>query len=181
MSNTIDDASLWWESRHQQVQNFETPPPPPSFVNIEPELSTSNQEPEYEKVTASDVKQQLNMIKLNEPTAQIIVSIADAILPLLLCIVLKNVQESKIKLTPSENETLVQAWANYLQTTNINLSPGVVLITTMLTIYGAKITLIMMDRKKEKSEIDAIKEQNNLLKQLTAELKTSKNEQPAQK
>ena len=128
----IDDAALWHQSRHKEIQDFEEP----EFIQPEPEP-----EPEEPKeyISDRDVKTEINMMKLNEPTAEIIVSLIDYLMIIPLSFVCRGISKEETKIDTEERETLVQAWAQYLKTTSLNLSPGAVLLTTVLTIYGAKV------------------------------------------
>lgn len=164
MSNKlVDDAALWHQSRNSQIQDFEAPEPEPEepsfLMNEEPETT------EQEYITDREVKTELNMMKLNEPTAEIIVAMMDVVLPLVLVILIKGTDKQDVKLEDSERETLITAWAQYLKTTSFNLSPGGVLLTSILTIYGAKVTVAMMNKGRKESEIDELRKQNELLKQ----------------
>jgi len=157
MSEVIrDEAALWHESRQAEIQDYEEP----AFIEPEPK---PEQEDSKEHITYRDVKTELNMLKLNEPTAEIIVGLIDVILPIVISIILNNTEKEDIKLDDDERETLTSAWAQYLKTTSINLTPGWVLIVTMLTIYGAKVSIALVNRKKEPEFIETKqKEENNL-------------------
>ncbi|MDD3687840.1 MAG: hypothetical protein PHE56_13895, partial [Bacteroidales bacterium] len=112
MSNNLDDAGLWFESRHAEIQEFQEPEQYKSFINIEEEPENI---PEQSEVTNKQVRTELNMIKLNEPTAQIVVTLMDTLVPVLLLLIIKGANEDKLKLTEQEKDTLTQAWAQYLK------------------------------------------------------------------
>ncbi len=157
----IDDASLWFESRNASIQDYETPEPVPEIPDF---IDTETESEPVEYVTSKQVRHELNMIQLNEPTAEIIVSLMDVVLPLVLVIFIKGTDKEDIKLDQNERETLIAAWAKYLQTTSFQMSPGGILITSMLTIYGAKVTMAMMNRNQN-SELEELRKENERLKQ----------------
>ncbi|MDL2309034.1 hypothetical protein LJC53_05575 [Bacteroidales bacterium OttesenSCG-928-C03] len=163
-----DDASLYWESRHSSVQDYEIPEPEPEEIPSFIEPDTTIDDP-VEYISDRDVKTELNMIRLNEPTAEIVVAMIDVILPMAMVLLIKGTEKEEIKLEDGERETLVSAWAQYLKTTSFNMSPGAVLCTTMITIYGAKITMAMMNKGKKESEIDELRKQNQMLKKIIDE------------
>ena len=138
----IDDASLWKDSRDLQLQEFDVPESSDDFLDIEKE----NVQEEKEHCSSRDVNDQLNMIKLNEPTAEIIVTLLDVLIPLLFTIVFKGANKENLKLDQQDRDVLLSAWSQYLVTKEFSMSPGAVLATTMLTIYGAKVTIAIMDR-----------------------------------
>ena len=161
MSNNLDDAGLWFESRHAEIQEYNEPEPVNTFVNLDDD--EADKAGEQSEVTNKQVRTELNMIKLNEPTAQIVVTLMDTLVPVLLLLIIKGANEDKLKLTGEEKETLTQAWAQYLKDSNVQMSPGAVLIGTVAVIYGAKITLALTEMKRNQKE-------NEELKQLRAEL-----------
>jgi hypothetical protein len=158
-----DDASLWWESRHSQIQDFDIPEPEPDET---PDFVTETMENDPDYVSDRDVKSELNMIRLNEPTAEIIVSMMDVILPLAFVLLIKGTEKEDARLEGGEREALVTAWAQYLKTTSFSMSPGGVLFTSILTIYGAKVTVALVGKKEKESENDLLRKQNEMLKQL---------------
>ena len=133
MSEVIkDDAALWHDSRNTDIQDFEEP----DF--IQPEPDPESEEPK-EYISDRDVKTELNMLKLNEPTAEIIVSLMNYLMIIPMSFVCRGISKEETKVDTEERETLVQAFAAYLKTTSFNMSPGAVLFTTILTIYGSKV------------------------------------------
>lgn len=170
MTNILDNASIWHASRHAELQEFSEPEPiaAVNFDNPEPELEL---EPE-KNITNTEVRNNLNLIRLNEPTAQIVTTLMDTIIPVLLVLLLKGANEDQLKLNDDEKETLTQAWAQYLKDSNVQMSPGVVLLGSIAIIYGAKITLALSETKKNKVEnnelIDLKKEIAELKKQIPA-------------
>lgn len=142
----VDDEAIWKESREQTIQEFSVPEiieePEPDFFNTEDVLLGN------EYVSNREVTSDLNMIKLNVPAATVIVNLIDILIPVLLMFVFKNIDKSDIKLEPDEKETLVDAFAQYLKTISFTMSPGMVLITSLATIYGAKIGVAMIMNKK---------------------------------
>ena len=108
-----DDASSWFASQNQPIQDFEAPPAP--------EAETLNPEPAYDPdrpfgdaptVTDEDVRNVTNMRLAQQPTAELIVGVMDVILPLALVLLIKGTDKNDIKLEPDERETLVTAWAS---------------------------------------------------------------------
>jgi len=143
-----DEASLWWESRNSQVQDYVNPEEfEKSFIDID-NVDTEVEE-EKELISNKERISQLNMIKLSEPTAEIVTSVINSLVPLLLVLLIKNSNSENYKLTPDEHQTLVNAWANYLKDSNVQVSPGILLIVSIASIYGAKITTAVAERKKE--------------------------------
>lgn len=172
----LDDAGLWWESRHSDIQDYDIPEEKPdSFIDID----TLPSDDEPERVTAADVRNELNLTKLNEPTAKIIVALMDVVLPLAFVFIVKGGDKQALKLDEDERETLTSAWAEYLKTTSFAMSPGGILATTIVTIYGAKITVAMMERRQKQEEIEALREQNELLKQQAAKIEDKEAENEA--
>jgi large-conductance mechanosensitive channel len=163
-----DEASLWWESRNSQVQDYVNPEEfeksdETSFIDID-NVDTEVEE-EKELISNKERISQLNMIKLSEPTAEIVTSVINSLVPLLLVLLIKNSNSENYKLTPDEHQTLVNAWANYLKDSNVQVSPGILLIVSIASIYGAKITTAVAERKKEEKihnelqlQIDEIKQ-----------------------
>lgn len=157
----MDDASLWWYNRHSQVQDYNIPEENDdfdSFTSDEPHI-------EEDPVTKQDVSSQINMIALQQPTAKLLTGCMDVLLPLLLIFIFKDVDKEEFKLDNEERDMLVDAWANYLKDTDFAMSPAGVLITTILTIYGGKVTVVMWKRKQKSDEMELIREQNRLLKE----------------
>lgn len=166
-----DDASAWFDSMGQDIQDFEVPPMPevetPTDIPIDggedPGIDPDRPFGDVPDVTHDDVRNVMNMQAINRPTATVIVGIMDTVLPLIITgIIIKGSEASDCKLTDDERETLIQAWAVYLGDKNIQASPSVVLITTILTIYGAKIFAAIQNRKAA--------EQQQLIEQQAAEL-----------
>lgn len=161
----LDDAGLWWESRHAELQDFEVPEPAPdSFLDV------SSCDPDQElsamdDITARDVRNQLNLSKLKRPTAQIIVSLIDTLFPVILALIVKGVDKGSVKLDDDERETLTEAWAEFLKDRSFELSPGYVLIASMLTVYGAKMMVSLSDKKQSSSEIKELQDKYELLEQ----------------
>lgn len=141
----VDEEAIWKATREQNIQEYSVP----EMEEPEPEFfDTENVQHEDEYVSNRDVTSDLNMIKLNVPAATVIVNLIDIAIPILLMFVFKNIDKSDIKLEPDEKETLVDAFAQYLKTTSFTMSPGMVLITSLATIYGAKIGVAMIMNKK---------------------------------
>lgn len=165
MTNNIDDASLWWQSRHSEVQDYEEPEIDNSFVNLDDDKLV-------EHVTDKDVKTQLNLAKINEPTAKILITLIDTVVPLLVVLVLKQSAKEDIKLTEDESETLISACALWLKDINFEMSPGYVFAGTLVTIYGSKIILEVQKNKQKQNELEimkqqvaAVQQQNEFIKQ----------------
>ena len=140
-----DDAALWHESRKAEIQDYEEP----SFIEPEPEPEPLPEEETREHLSDRDLKTELNMLKLNEPTAEIIISLMDYLMIIPLSFICKGMTRAEAKVEAEERETLVAACAAYLKTTSFNISPGAVFITTVLTIYGAKVASFHFNKKTE--------------------------------
>ena len=152
-----DDASCWFASQNQQIQDFEAPPVPEAEpLNTESDYDPDRPFGDAPTVTDEDVRNVTNMRLAQQPTAELIVGVMDVLMPLVLVLLIKGTDKDDIKLEPDERETLVTAWAGYLGDKNIQASPGVVLIIALVTVYGGKIVATVADRKK-RDEISCLK------------------------
>ena len=152
-----DDASCWFASQNQQIQDFEAPPAPEAEpFNTESDYDPDRPLGDAPTVTDEDVRNVTNMRLAQQPTAELIVGVMDVLMPLVLVLLIKGTDKDDIKLEPDERETLVTAWAGYLGDKNIQASPGVVLIIALVTVYGGKIVAAVADRKK-RDEISCLK------------------------
>lgn len=173
MDNIRDDASAWFESQGQDIQDYEVPPMPeadiPTAEPIDDIPADDRPFADSPDVTSTDVRNVINLQAINRPTASVIVGVMDTILPILItAIIVRGSELDDAKLTDDERETLIQAWAVYLGDKNVQASPTVVLITTILTIYGAKIFAAIQNRK--------VLEQQRLIESQAAELEVLKAE-----
>ena len=141
-----DDAALWHESRNVEIQDFEEP------AFIEPELESDPDLDQREHISDRDVKTELNMLKLNEPTAEIIISLMDYLMIIPMSFICRGITREETRVEQEEREQLVMACANYLKTTSFNLSPGFLFLTTVLTIYGAKAATFHFTKQMEPEE-----------------------------
>lgn len=170
MEKIHDDASDWFDSMGQEIQDYEVPPMPEADGSVPPmgDLPDNDFDPDRPfgdapTVTNDDVRNVVNMQAVSRPTATVIVGIMDTLLPLLITMVIvKGSEAADCKLTDDERETLIQAWAVYLGDKNIQASPAAVLITTILTIYGAKIFSALQNRKAREQEETIAKQQEEL-------------------
>lgn len=152
-----DDASSWFASQNQQIQDFEAPPAPEAEpINPEPAYDPDRPFGDAPTVTDEDVRNVTNMRLAQQPTAELIVGVMDVLMPLVLVLLIKGTDKNDIKLEPDERETLVTAWAGYLGDKNIQASPGVVLIIALVTVYGGKIVAALADRR-QRDEISRLK------------------------
>lgn len=135
-----DDAALWYESRQVDIQDYEEP----AFIEPDPETEDTK-----EHITDRDVRTELNMLKLNEPTAEILISLMGYFMIIPLSFICKGITREEAKVEAEERDTLVQACASYLKTVSFNLSPGAVFLTTVLTVYGAKVANFHLNKKTE--------------------------------
>lgn len=154
-----DDASCWFASQNQQIQDLEAPPAP----EAEPFHTESDYDPDRPfgdapTVTDEDVRNVTNMRLAQQPTAELIVGVMDVLMPLVLVLLIKGTDKNDIKLEPDERETLVTAWAGYLGDKNIQASPGVVLIIALVTVYSGKIVATLADRR-QRNEIASLRAQ----------------------
>ncbi len=155
MSNNInDDAQAWYDSMGQQIQDFEVPPMPESEPT--PEEAAEVEEAQYlddhpyadaPRVSSEDASSVINMQRIQRPTASVIVGVMDTLLPIVIALIFKGSEQESLKLDDGERETLVDAWAQYLGTKNVQASPAAVLITTIVTIYGAKVFIAWQQRQ----------------------------------
>ena len=154
-----DDASSWFASQQQPIQDFEAPPAPEAELpNAEPAYDPDRPFGDAPTVTDDDLRNVTNMRLAQQPTAELIVGVMDVILPLALVLLIKGTDKDDIRLEPDERETLVTAWAGWLGDKNIQASPGVVLLIAIVTVYGGKIVAAVADRKR-KDEIASLRAQ----------------------
>lgn len=154
-----DDASSWFASQNQQIQDFEAPPAPETEpINAEAAYDPDRPFGDAPTVTDEDVRNVTNMRLAQQPTAELIVGVMDVLMPLVLVLLIKGTDKNDIKLEPDERETLVTAWAGYLGDKNIQASPGVVLIIALVTVYGGKIVAALSDRR-QRNEIASLRAQ----------------------
>lgn len=149
-----DDASLWKKNRELDVEDYETPEEQPDFYT--PEVD--------EDVTDADVRNDLNKLKLTQPTAELLVSIMDVLVPAIVVFLTKEKDNKRIfKLDADEKETLSDAFANYLKETSIEMSPGVLLITAIGAVYIPKFAeMKMIKRDSQQIETDYEQEENGV-------------------
>lgn len=147
-----DDAALWFANRHEnvEIQNYEAP----SFVDLEQDDKLNDLADEAdvqpEKLTKTELNTQLNMLELNKPTAKIIVQLMDVLVPVVIVLIIKGADSEELKLTPEETQTLTEAWALYLRDSNVQMSPGMVLLGTIGIIYGSKVVIALQTAKENK-------------------------------
>lgn len=166
MSKINDDASQWFSSLGQELQDFEAPPAPESdfgqgdsFDDMDGDTASADRPfADVPEVTSQDVSNVTNMRALQRPTAEVIVGTMDVLVPLLLAFIIKGSERDDAKLTPEEHDTLVEAWTGYLGDKNVQLSPGTTLIVALLTIYGSKV-MIAVNHRAEKNEITRLRAQ----------------------
>lgn len=177
MSNIHDDAQAWYESMGQEIQDFDVPPMPETEPS--PEQQAEIDEAQYmedhpyadaPRVSNEDATSVLNMQRINRPTATVIVGTMDVFLPIVITMIIKGSERDDAKLQESERETLIEAWAAYLGDKNVQASPGMVLITTILTIYGSKVYTCIQHRN-EIRQAEIIAEQQEQLRRQEEELK----------
>lgn len=171
-----DDAQEWYDSMGQEIQDYEVPPMPEPEPS--PEEVAEAEEAEYledhpyadaPRVSAEDANSVLNLQKINRPTASIIVGVMDTVLPVVIALIIKGSDRDDAKLSDEERETLTDAWAQYLGTKNVQASPAAVLITCIVTIYGAKLYDAMQHRQQLQHE-QRIAEQQEMLRRQQEEI-----------
>lgn len=147
-----DDAALWFANRHEnvEIQDYEAP----SFVDLEQDDKLNDladaADVQSEKLTKTELNTQLNMLELNKPTAKIIVQLMDVLVPVVIVLIIKGADSEELKLTPEETQTLTEAWALYLRDSNVQMSPGMVLLGTIGIIYGSKVVIALQTAKENK-------------------------------
>lgn len=145
-----DDAALWFANRHAEIQDYEAP----SFVDLEQDDKLNDLADEAdsfsEKLTKTELNTQLNMLELNKPTAKIIVQLMDVLVPVVMVLIIKGADSEELKLTSEETQTLTEAWALYLRDSNVQMSPGMVLLGTIGIIYGSKVVIALQTAKENK-------------------------------
>ena len=146
-----DDAALWFANRHAEIQDYEAP----SFVDLEQDDKLNDLADEAdvqsEKLTKTELNTQLNMLELNKSTAKIIVQVMDVLVPVVIVLIIKGADSEQLKLTPEETQTLTEAWALYLRDSNVQMSPGMVLLGTIGIIYGSKVVIALQTAKENKT------------------------------
>ena len=145
-----DDAALWFANRHAEIQDYEAP----SFVDLEQDDKLNDlayeADVQSEKLTKTELNTQLNMLELNKPTAKIIVQLMDVLVPVVIVLIIKGADSEELKLTSEETQTLTEAWALYLRDSNVQMSPGMVLLGTIGIIYGSKVVIALQTAKENK-------------------------------
>ena len=145
-----DDAALWFANRHAEIQDYEAP----SFVDLEQDDKLNDlayeADVQSEKLTKTELNTQLNMLELNKPTAKIIVQLMDVLVPVVIVLIINGADSEELKLTPEETQTLTEAWALYLRDSNVQMSPGMVLLGTIGIIYGSKVVIALQTAKENK-------------------------------
>ena len=102
-----DDASSWFASQNQPIQDFEAPPAPEAEpLNPEPAFDPDRPFADAPTVTDEDVRNVTNMRLAQQPTAELIVGVMDVILPLALVLLIKGTDKNDIKLEPPGQATL---------------------------------------------------------------------------
>lgn len=153
-----DDAALWFANRHAEIQDYEAP----SFVDLDQDDKLNDLADEAdiqsEKLTKTELNTQLNMLELNKPTAKIIVQLMDVLVPVVIVLIIKGADSEQLKLTSEETQTLTEAWALYLRDSNVQMSPGMVLLGTIGIIYGSKVVIALQENKKAEQEEQELKE-----------------------
>lgn len=149
-----DDASDWYASMGQEIQDYEVPPMPEAEPSAEDQAAAEEAEyleehpyAEAPRVTSEDASSVLNMQRIQRPTASVIVGVMDTVLPILIALVVKGSETGALKVDAGERDTLTDAWAAYLGDKNVQASPGAVLLTTIATIYGAMVFMAFQQRK----------------------------------
>lgn len=156
----VDDAALWKKNRELEIEEYTVPEQvPDGFIDVDEQDTVISDEPKH--VTATDVRDNLNMLKLAQPTAGLCVSIIDIVLPALAFWIV-GAEKSDMKLDADEKDTLQDAFANYLKDKNLEMSPGGILLMTIAAIYTPKIIMVRMSKKKanEKTEADETETKN---------------------
>ncbi|HPX58977.1 MAG TPA: hypothetical protein PK495_07540 [Bacteroidales bacterium] len=152
----VDDASLWFDSRQMEIQDYEIPEDD-DFLNISDLENEDLEKEEFEPekpITKKDILQNLNRIELREPTARLIISLMDVVFPLLFFAFFK-VDKNLCRLDKEEKQILLDAWCQYLATKEVEMSPGMVLLSSMLTIYTAKLGMAKLLTKKDNDDDEA--------------------------
>lgn len=142
-----DDASLWKKNRELGIEEFQVP----EEVEVEPNFYNPDEGAVLisEEVTAKDVQNDLNKLKLSEPTARLIVSIMDVLVPAIGVFITKDRENKEVlKLDDDEQKTLEDAFANYLKETELQMSPGVLLITAISAVYIPKFADLKIKKRE---------------------------------
>ncbi len=162
----IDDAALWKENRELGIEAYQEPGPadPPDFVNLGSEAGElpgldDDGADGPQDITNKDVRNELNALKLSEPTAKLIVSLMDVLLPNIAVLISKKKEDKQIvKLDADEKEALTSAFANYLKETSFQMSPGAVLVTAIAGIYVPKFATVYVHRNDQPAPLPEKKE-----------------------
>jgi hypothetical protein len=167
-----DDAALWHETRNTPVQDYDVPDNTeiPDFVATD----TSEEDVKTEYITDKQVKSELNQLKLSEPLANLIVILIDTVLPNIVCAFSPQRGEDRedLKVRDDEKELLIDAFSQYLKTTNVSISPSGILITAILSVYAPKFVNVFYFKKKQHADqMQAIQAQNELLREQNEMLK----------
>ncbi|MBQ9473281.1 MAG: hypothetical protein IJU81_02585 [Bacteroidales bacterium] len=178
MSEIKDDASAWFESLGQEIQDYQVPDIPQPDPD-DPDLTGDTQgcDPqrpyaETPEVTDTDLRNVQNLREISRPTALVIVGTMDTILPAIGTMAIKGSQRDDLRLTPDEHDTLVEAWTAYLAGKSVQVSPGAALLLAILTIYGAKAATAVSNSRTR----DQLQQQQQQIEQLQSQLQDKQQE-----
>jgi len=160
---------IYEETRALPIQTYETPPPPPEDV-FEPETLPDGSE----YISDKKVKSEMNALKLNEPLANLLVTLLNIVLPAIACNFSPEKSEDKqdFKMDSDEEEAMTFALSNYIKETDFNLSPAGALIGTALSIYAPKFIYVFYTKKQQhtdammamQKQIELLTQQNEMLR-----------------
>lgn len=143
----IDDAALWKANRELLIEDIAEPEGLPEEVPGFIDVGDVSEEVPEEDITAKDVRNEMNALKLAQPSANLCVSIIDIIIPALV-FHFAGVDKQLFKLDDDERATLTDAFANYLKEKDLNMSPGAVLLLAIAGVYVPKFMYIKMMRNE---------------------------------
>lgn len=141
-----DDFDKFLDTLNQPREVMASPALPEEETEPEPEMDLEEAEPEIDPVLEQK-KLQVAMIP-----AQTVVDCIDCGFTSVNSMIAMEDQEGA---TDEEKESLKNATANWLRETNIDLSPGKMLLFLVLMIYGPK-TVAAFQTRKENKEISRL-------------------------
>ena len=171
MATNDENEKIYEETREYPIQDYETPPPPPEETVQSEEIH----EPEY--ITDKEVKSEMNALKLSEPLANLLVNLLNIVLPAIVCNFSPEGNDDKLDLIMdgTEREATTYAIANFIKETNFDLSPGGVLLTTLISVYTPKFIYVFYTKRQQHIEtmsamqrqIELLTQQNEMLRAKT--------------
>jgi hypothetical protein len=85
-------------------------------------------------------------------TGKLLATVTDSAIPAILCAIAKEENVDRFKASESEREALTDAWTEYTKLKGGDIPPGIALMLTVGSIYGAKVPAAFIQGKRRKAE-----------------------------